>query len=232
MSPIHNSHPLNSDQRVEQDIRAEVALFRDITDTHSVGIRVENGVVHLTGSTETYSRKWAIERAVARVIGVREVLDFIIVRPADDYTSDDGEIQRAATAILHWDTRVPDGVRAHVTDGVLRLDGVVERFSDREAAEDAVRNLIGVRDVINEIRVSPPQSSSPDLLAEVSAAIRRRFASGCRFLAVSVDDGVVQLRGTVPTFALLDDVERAIQSIPGVKRIDNQLLVAGKEEAS
>ena len=231
MSLIRSSAQLNEDRRIEQDIRAEVALCRDISDGHSLGVTVDGGVVHLTGSTQTYSQKWAIERAASRVVGVKEVRDYIEVRPNDGDPGDDAQILRAATAVLRWDARVPDGVRVNVTDGVLRLDGTVERFADREAAEEAVRNLIGVRDVVNEIRVAPTQSS-PELEAEVDAAIRRRFGVAYRFLAVSVDHGVILLRGIVPTFAAVDEVERAVRSIPGVKRIDNQLLVGAEEEAS
>ena len=228
MSLIRNSRLQNEDRRIEQDIRAECG---DISDGRSLGITVEYGVAHLTGSTETYSQKWAIERAASRVIGVTEVRDYLDVRPKDEDHRDDLQIQRAATAVLRWDARVPDGVRANVTDGVLRLDGVVERFAHREAAEEAVRNLVGVRDVVNEIKMIPTHSSAP-LAADVEAAIRRRFAFGGRFLAVWVINGVVLLRGVVPTFAILDEVERALRSIPGVTRIENELLVAAEEDAS
>jgi len=231
MSRIHDSRLLIGDPKIVEDIRAEVALCRDSTAIHSLDITVHAGVVHLTGSTETYSQKWAIGRAASRVIGVREVRDYLDVRPRNEAARSDGQIEEAAAAVLHWDARVPDNVRVKVTDGVLRLDGIVERFSDREAAEEAVRNLSGLRDVLNEIRCVPAQSAT-DLQLEVEAAIRRRFAFACRFLRVSVDHGVVLLRGIVSTFAILDEVERAVQSIPGVKRIDNQLLVTSEEEAS
>lgn len=231
MSNFYNSRFFDEDRRIEQDIRAEVALCRDIADSRSLGITVDGGVVHLRGSTETYSQKWAIERAASRVVGVRDVRNYLEVRPNEDDERDDAEILRAAMAVLWWDSRVPHSVRAHVTDGVLRLEGVVDGFRGREAAEEAVRNLTGVRDVVNDIRLTPTQSP-PDLEAEVDAAIRRRFAFACRFLAVSVDQGTVVLRGVVPTFAIVDEVERAVQSIPGVKRIENRLLVGTEEEAS
>ena len=228
---MDNSHLSTADQRIAEDIRAEVALCRDLADCHSVDVRVQGGVVQLAGSTETYSQKWAIGRAAGRVIGVRAVRDHLEVRPRTAAPRSDSQIEQAAAAVLRWDARVPDSVHVNVTDGVLRLDGVVERFSDREAAEEAVRNLTGLRDLVNEIRVAPIQGST-DLQSEVEATIRRRFAFACRFLAVSVDRGVVLLRGNVPTFATLDEVERAVQSIAGVKRIDNQLLVVDEEEAS
>ena len=120
---------------------------------------------------------------------------------------------------------MPDGVYGDVTDGVLRLRGLVERFSELEAAEEAVRNLIGVRDVVNEIRV-PPALSRAHLESDVEAAIRRRFGTDGQCISIATADGVVTLSGVVTTFAMLEELERTVRSIPGVTRVDNQLLVA------
>jgi osmotically-inducible protein OsmY len=189
---------------------------------------VDRGVVHLSGSADSYARKWAIERAVGRVVGVRDVRDHLEVCPSVDHHREDDDIQAAARRALEWDARVPEGIRAAVTDGVLRLHGTVERFSHRDATEESVRNLIGVRDVVNEIKVAPVPSSGPadDLAADVEAAIRRRVRVDTACIAIGVDHGVVTLSGAVPAFALLDDIERAVRSIPGVTRINNELLVA------
>jgi osmotically-inducible protein OsmY len=111
---------------------------------------------------------------------------------------------------------------------VLRLQGTVQRFSQRDAAEEAVRNLNGVRDVVNEIKVAPAPSLAlgDDLAVDVEAAIRRRVGVDTAWIAIGVEGGVVTLSGAVPVFALVDDIERAVRSIPGVTRINNELLVA------
>ena len=115
-----------------------------------------------------------------------------------------------------------------MTNGALRLHGTVERFAQRDAAEEAIRNLVGVRDVLNEVKVAPASSLSAaeDLAADVEESIRRRVGvdSGC--IAIGVSNGVVTLSGAVQAFALVADIERAVRSIPGVTRINNELLVA------
>ena len=221
-------HRLRKDDEVQRDVRAELEAEQGSTDHHLVRVVVDRGVVYLTGSADSYARKWEIERAVARVVGVRDVRDHLEVCPSLERYREDGLLQAAAHRALEWDARVPGGVRVEVTDGVLGLRGTVERFSQRDAAEDAVRNLVGVRDVVNEIKVARDPSAAPadDLALDVEAAVRRRFGieSGC--IAIGVDNGVVTLSGAVPLFALLDDIERAVRSIPGVTRINNELLVA------
>jgi osmotically-inducible protein OsmY len=84
---------------------------------------------------------------------------------------------------------------------------------------------VGVRNVENEIRVATATSAA-DLKSDVDAAIRRRFRRDVQRIGIATADGVVTLSGVVDTFAVLEELERTVQSIPGVTRIDNQLLVA------
>jgi osmotically-inducible protein OsmY len=174
---------------------------------------------------ESYAQKWAIDRAVRRIVGVKDLCDFLHVRPPDAAAPDDRRIAQAANQALHWDARVPQGIRAEVTNGVLRLSGAVERFCQREAAEEAVRNQMGVRDIVNEIALLPA-SPPAHLTLHVEAALRRWLGPASRFISVAASQGVVTLRGVVPTFAILGEIERAVWSIPGITRIENQLQVA------
>lgn len=219
---------LRKDDEIERDVRAELAAEQGNSGHHLVRVVVDRAVVNLTGSVDTYARKWAIGRAVAHVVGVKDVRDHLEVCPSLDDHREDGHIQAAARRVLEWDARVPDGVGATVTDGALRLHGTVECLTQREAAEEAVRNLVGVRDVVNEIRVAfvPSGEAGDDLALDVEAAIRRRFGVDTGYIAIGVDNGVVTLSGAVPRLALLDDIERAVRSVPGVTRINNELLVA------
>jgi osmotically-inducible protein OsmY len=217
-------HP-NEDSHIERAVWAELSVSLDATGRRFVGVAVEQGVVCLTGYVDSYAQKWAVERAAARVVGVRDVRNYLDVLPPKDPSREDRRIQCAAKRALAWDARVPDGVSSDVTDGVLRLRGTVERFPEREAAEEAVRNLIGVRDVVNEIRVASAPFRA-DLESDVEAAIRRRFGPDGPRVWIATADGVVTLSGVVTTFAMLEDIERTVRSIPGVTRIENQLLVA------
>ena len=191
----------------------------------SVEITVHRGVVSLTGLVESYAQKWAIDRAVRRIIGVKDLQDYLHVRPPEGAAPDDRRIARVANRALRWDVRLPKGIRAKVSNGVLRLSGAVQRLWQREAAEEAVRNLMGVRDIVNEIALLPA-SPQAHLTLQVEAALRRWLGPDSRIISVSAAQGVVTLRGVVPTFTMLAEIERAVSSIPGITRIDNQLQVA------
>ena len=225
MSLAHSVRVRRTDHEIEQDVLAELRVDQDVADRGFLTVTVQDGVVDLAGFADSYAQKLAMERAASRVVGVRDVRDYLDVRPRHADQREDGDIERAAKRALRWDARLPGGIHVEVTNGVLRLHGVVHRFSQREAAEEAVRNLVGVRDVVNEIRLAsaPPPA---DLELDVEAAMRRRFGTEARDIWIDVVDGVVTLTGVVPTFAMLDDIERVVRSIPGVTRVVDQLLVA------
>jgi osmotically-inducible protein OsmY len=216
---------VTQDRDIEQAVRAELGVSLEATGHRLVSVAVHEGVVSLTGFVDSYAQKWAAERAAARVGGVRDVRDYLEVLPPDD-VCEDGPIRTAVQRALDWDARVPDDVHGEVTDGVVRLHGVVGRLSEREAAEEAVRNLTGVRDVVNEIRVAPHAPFGGNLETDVEAAIRRRYTTDAGRIGISTANGVVTLSGVVPTFAMLEEIEHTVRSLRGVTRIDNQLLVA------
>jgi osmotically-inducible protein OsmY len=213
------------DHEVERDVRAELEVARSLTDPPFVRITVRDGVVYLTGSAASYAQKWAIERAASRVIGVKDVRDYVAVHPRTADALEDHDIARAARGALAWDARVPAGVRAAVTDGVLRLQGTADRPWQRDAAEEAVRNLLGIRDVVNEIRLAPDPAPAT-LEHDVAAALRRRLGAQAGGIALSAADGVVTLTGPVSTYAVLAEVLHTVRAVPGVARIVDQLLVA------
>lgn len=214
---------LSVDPDLEHDVRDAVGDL-GISARGLVGIAVDHGVVRLTGFTESYAEKWVIERTVSRVIGVRDVLDYLEVRPSETAQPADPQIALAARCALEWDARVPGGLGVKVTDGVLRLYGAVERFAHREAAEEAVRNLVGVRDVSNEIKVSSGLPAA-DVAGDVESAIRRRFGMACRNVWIIERDGFVTVSGAVSTLELLGEIERVVLSVPGVLHVDNRLLL-------
>lgn len=222
--PVQEQVPsVGADWEVQQDVRDAVEEL-GVSRATFVGVSVDHGVVQLTGFTESYAQKWLIERAVSRVIGVRDVRDYLEVRPSESTPRADTDIASAARCALEWDARLPMEVGVEVTDGVLRLYGGVHKFAQREAAEEAVRNLVGVRDLTNEIKIS--HASLPDVAGNVESATRRRFGVACRDFWIIERDGVVTVSGIVATLELLGEIERVVQSVPGVRRVDNRLLVA------
>lgn len=128
---------------IKKEVEAELQWEPSLNAT-SIGVAVKDGIVTITGRVSSYAEKMAAARAAARVSGVKAVANEIEIRllPSDERTDED--IARTVANALAWNTSVPaDGIKALVSDGWVTLEGAVEWYYQKEAAERAVRYLRG-----------------------------------------------------------------------------------------
>jgi osmotically-inducible protein OsmY len=195
-----------------------------------IGVAVKDGVVTLSGDVDTYSMKWAAERAVKRVSGVKGVAEEIKVSLPDPYKRTDEDIARSATNVLKWNFWVPhDSVKVMVQNGWITLSGEVDWWYQKEYAEDAVRHMIGISGVTNRITIKPPV---PTVKAfEVKSGIEDALKRNARLLRdadkirVETSGSKVILHGTVGSWADFEEAEYAAYCAPGVSEVENKLTV-------
>ena len=215
---------MKTDTQLRDDIQAELAWAPDVKST-DIGVIVKDGVVTLTGHLAHYAEKYAIERAVQRVHGVKALAVELTVKLPFDNQRTDADIALAAERALEWNVLVPDGkIRPMAEKGWLTLTGEVELEYQRSAAEIAVRNLMGVTGVSNLVKVKP-RVSPADVEKKIHEALSRQADLEARKLSISVDGSQVTLRGTVHSWTERDAVQGAAWATPGVSVVVNDLLV-------
>jgi osmotically-inducible protein OsmY len=151
--------------KTDVQLRHEVldALDQDpCIDASRIAVTTREGVVTLTGSVPVYAQKFAAEEAVERVPGVEAIANAIEVRPPDGGQPADAHIAATALHALHWEAAVPqDHVRVIVRDRWITLDGTVAWQYQKDAADRAVRALVGARGVSNLLLVKPKEGVEP-----------------------------------------------------------------------
>jgi osmotically-inducible protein OsmY len=120
-----------------------------------IGVRVNDGVVTLTGNVnEKYERTHA-DQVASRVTGVLDVVNLIQVNPPPKYT--DAALERRIKDRLRHDAEtrwVADQIRVHVHDGEAVLEGTVNFWSERDEAAHVAFRTDGISSVNNNIRVA------------------------------------------------------------------------------
>ena len=213
------------------DIRLRDAVVRQLdwdpeVNASAIGVAARDGAVTLTGFIDSYMGKLAAERAVKGVRGVRAVANDIIVRLAAGRT--DPDIARDAAHALKLRPSLAQNVQAVVHNGHVTLTGTVEWWFQKEQAANAVRHVPGILGVANYVTVNP-KAGLRDVRRRIARALHQNADVDARHIHVVVNGDVVTLKGTVGSWMQRQAAERAAGTAPGIRRIDNEILVEPAE---
>jgi osmotically-inducible protein OsmY len=215
----------SSDARTHRDVIEELKWDSRVDETE-VGVEVDNGVVTLTGTVTSWAKRLAAQEAARRVVGVLDVANDIEVKVPGGLARTDTEIAQAVRRTLEWDVFVPEArIRSTVSDGWVTLEGGVDRWSQRDDAERAVRNLSAVKGVINKIAVEPPAATAVDVRTTIEQVLERRAEREAKRIRVEARDGIVTLSGSVHSWAERKSVVAAARFTPGVRAVEDHLRV-------
>ena len=222
---------MKMDTELQRDIMNELK-WEPTIHAAEIGVGVKDGVVTLSGDVDSYSKKWAIDRAVRRVLGVKAVAGEIKVSLPVSYKRTDEDVARSATNVLNWNFLVPnDRVKVRVQDGLITLTGDVDWYYQKEHAENAVRHLIGVVGVSNSITIKPkvPTVKAFEVKNGIEDALKRnaRLLRDAEKIQVEISGSKVILRGSVGSWADFDEAGYAAYCAPGVSQVENNLRVTG-----
>jgi osmotically-inducible protein OsmY len=215
---------MKSDMQLQKDVMDELRWEPTVSEKE-IAVAVKDGVVTLGGYVQSYAQKRAAEHAVARVAGVRAVAEDIQVKLPTSRQRSDTEVAHAVINALKWDTEVPDElIKAKIQNGWVTLEGGVEFFYQKSAAERCVRFLNGVKGVSNVISVKPGVTTTK-VTQNIEAALKRRAEVDADKIKVDTLDGKVTLRGSVHSWLEMKEAENAAWATPGVWSVDDKLMV-------
>jgi osmotically-inducible protein OsmY len=215
---------MKSDTELHDDVLAELRWDQRLREK-DIALAVRGGVVTLAGTVESYAQRYASERAVERVKGVRAIVNDLTVKLPSSAERSDGDIAHSALDALRWDIEIPhDRITLKVTDGWVTLEGEVPWHFQKDSAERAVGHLAGVKGVSNLILVSPTPAPA-DIKQRIKETFKRQAELDADHITVETAEHKVVLVGNVESLAEKRAAERAAWNSPGVARVDNQLRV-------
>jgi hyperosmotically inducible periplasmic protein len=123
---------------------------------------------------------------------------------------------------------------------VVTLSGKVATDDDKARAESVARSIAGTEVVSNEIGVRPngDESAAKKVDSDLDSGIDKNLEAMLiqhkmkRDVRYDVNNGVVTLKGDVPSQAQRSSVEKLAEQVPNVKQVVNELEVKHQKASS
>ena len=253
-SPARNEAMMKrSDDLIKSDVEKRLKADRSL-DNSSISVKsVNNGVVLLTGKAASLDDNQRALYYAASAPGVFRVVSEIDVSdtlPDEDFRTDvvtkrtagavmsDLWITSATKMKLAADSRTPaTEINVDSRDGVVTLFGMVPSQESKSAAAEIARDVTGVKRVENQVEVVPSKKSDmvqardEEIQEGVKKALNDRGEQENARIDVEVKNGVVQLKGTVPTWQRNLSAVYVARSVTGVQSVRNELTVKAPNAA-
>jgi hyperosmotically inducible protein len=200
-----------------------------------VHVTVENGVATLSGTVDLAEYKLDAAKTVLHAKGVTAIRNQIEVSGP---TVSDQELQEKLSKKLEYDRvgfgNTFDAIGVNVENGVVTLAGHSHDYVNRDSALATVATTPGVKDVIDNVEVDPVSTMDDQTRVAVARSIysfptlNKYAIDPGKPIRISVQNGHVELYGTVDTQADKDAAYIRANGVPGVFSVKNYLQVANQ----
>jgi hyperosmotically inducible periplasmic protein len=218
-----------NDSDIQNRVSQELAAKKEFRNLHAA---TEDGIVTLTGTVDFYQQKLDAAKKVRKtekVQGVRNLIEVSSNVP-------DAQLAAQLDHKLYFDRIGYDNefnfVTVTVKDGVTTVSGETRTEVGRDSALDLVNRMPGVKDVVNDIQVSPVSIFDDDIRLRALRAIYHdsvlsRYASDpAAPIRIVVSNGKLSLYGTVENTMDKQIAGMRANQISGVFSVSNNLVVA------
>jgi hypothetical protein len=215
---------MKSNEDLQRDVQNAIK-WEPLLHAAEIGVTAIDGVVTLTGTVDSYAKKYEAEEAAKKVHGLKALVEKIEIKFSSTWKKDDTEIATEILNVLKSEWEIPnDDIIVKVENGWVRLDGEVQWNYQREAAKKVVKQLSGVLGVTNDIKLSAETHDAIEK-KDIQDALTRNWSISEQYIDVKVLGNKVTLNGTVDSYYQRDEAGRIAWNAPGVISVDNELVV-------
>ena len=139
------------------------------------------------------------------------------------------ELQKDVQNAIKWEPLLNAAeIGVTVKDGVVTLTGTVDGYYKKEEAENAAKNVSGVKAVVEAIEIKYGNTftkTDNDIANEVLKTLKENWAVSENHVKIKVEDGWVTLEGELTWNFQKQDAKSAISYLPGVKGVTNEIKI-------
>lgn len=227
------------DKKIEEAAKASYN-YRAVLD-NKVKIKVDDGVVTLSGKVNSDEQRRIAEDTVADLPGVARVNNEIRVDGAKEGSDEWIALKVRSRLLVKSNVSLTD-TKVEVHNGIVTLAGTAATTAQKELTEAYVKDIDGVRSITNNIVViDKPASVGRDMptgretlgekiddgsiTAQVKYELFSHKSTSALKTKVNTINGNVVISGDASSDAEKDLVTKLAKSVRGVESVDNNMTV-------
>ncbi|MBC7605735.1 MAG: BON domain-containing protein [Burkholderiales bacterium] len=218
---------MKTDEKLLLDV-SDALKSELLTANCDIGVASENRIITLMGAVDYYTKKTDDEKIAKEVTGVKSVVNKIDVRLNSWEEKKDLQITAEILNVFRWNwNTLNDTIEVNVTNGWVTLTGTLAWNYQKEAAKEAITNLMGVKGVSNNIIIQSQKDIKVEKINLINA-LQNHLALDSQHIEIVVLDSNITLKGTVDCWFQKELAGRIAWKTPGVINVDNELMIEEK----
>ncbi len=225
-----------ADAKVLATVKTAISLHSDLSE-RPVSVRVQGGIVTLSGEVARVEERAEAERIAATSKGVDRVDNLIAVSPELEQGKsaeqpslgrrlDDATLLAKVKTSLTLHRELSElNLAVNVQDGTVFLEGEAMGADQAERVRHLVRNVRGVESVELLLRVSETTGTIEQIAAQIETILAQNRDLRAYPLSSSVKDGEIVLEGEVATGAERQLAELLSERLAGNRRLRNEIRI-------
>ena len=241
-SPLALLATSSTDRKIEDAAKSSYN-YRTVLVDH-VKVKVEDGVVTLTGTVQDRDEKALAEDTVQNLPGVMAVKNEIKVAADHPEHSDGWIAMKIRGQLLVKGNVSATSTKVDVSDGRVTLTGTAENAAQKELTGVYAKEIEGVKSVNNEMVIKPDapreardnrdhkdnrdmgdKMDDASITSQVKYALLTHKSTSALKTKVTTNDGVVHISGEANSDAEKSLVGKLAHDVRGVQSVDNNMTV-------
>lgn len=218
---------MRTDYQIQQEIIREIHKDPELYKIASaIAVGVKNEVVTLFGTVDHDALRIAAEKAAQRVSGVNiVVLGMRLKSTGNPNFINDGAIGEKIHKILSGRKENFEFLKVSIENGWVYLEGMMHWASEKLAVNRLIEKTPGVKRVINRCTVKNRPIEPAEIKKIILAELERSPFTDHENIEVEVLGRTVTLYGEAQSWQETEDAEAICYSVPGVKKVINNLTI-------
>ena len=156
------------------------------------------------------------------------------LQPKQNTMTQNESLQKDVQDAIKWEPLLQAAeIGVTAKDGIITLTGIVDSYAKKIEAENAAKNVVGVKAVVEKIEIKymgSPQKDDREIAAAIVNAYKWNREIPKDTVKVEVEDGWVTLDGEIQWNYQKEAANLSASKIIGVKGVNNKITIKSETQ--